>query len=389
MIEALSGKKILCHDDDVTCDDTKVLLQALLSNAAEIIDVKNSGTAMLFMTAYLAQKEGEWLLTGSETLKKRSIGELVRTLRKLGADIEFWESEDRLPLKIYGKQLKGGKITVDASSNSQFISALMLIAPLLPNGLAIKLEGTNSFPHLWLTKQIMGLCGAEVKLLQKIITISNKRYVPKLFSIESDWSAAVFWYGYLLVSNHKEIILKEITKRSLQTDKIVKKIFNIFGIKSSIRMNYLFLEKEEKELPEIFEYDFGDYPDLVPIMVAVCCLKNIRFDFHGIENLRIKENNCIQSLVIEISKLGFILTETRNSVGWDGETCEMEPYPIIDTHNDYRIAMVFALMMVKYNFKLLNPGATDKSYSNFWPDFERAQEYLISANGGKNISNVG
>jgi 3-phosphoshikimate 1-carboxyvinyltransferase len=340
IIEKLCRRKIVSKKN-ISCSDTETLLQSL-SLRSKQIDIKNSGTAMRFMTAFLTRKIGTWLLTGSGEMQHRPVETLVNALKTLGADIEYCVKKGFLPLKICTKTLLNPilPLSIENSNSSQTISALMLIAPYFDNGLIINVKNCSSFPYISLTKKIMEYCGAEVKITQKHnllqcienslkrqnddyrqqlleIKILPKKYftekslpILREINIENDWDAAAFWFAVAATSEKtKKIVLTNLFSDSYQPNSIVKKIFkNFFGIKFWFIENNLVLEKKENFiLPEKFNFDFENYPDLVPIITVTCCLLGIKFNFSGVKNLRIKESNRLYAMQNELKKCGFSL----------------------------------------------------------------------------------
>ena len=423
IIEKLSGKSLI-NKKDISCDDTKVLSQVLsLSDcrssichcgldpqSLEYINIKNSGTAMRFMAAYLTQKVGNWLLIGSESMQSRPIDTLVNALRTLGAEIKYYGKNGFLPVKICTKtplNPQNAELTIENSDSSQTISALMLIAPNFTNGLKINIKNCASFPYILLTKKIMEDYGAEVQINDNQIFVlsschcgldpqslknsfagANLKFVPKNTThrlkigasvIEADWDSAAFWYAFLATNEkHKKITLTNLFSDSYQPDSIVKDIFEKFGIKTVFN-NSVTLQKETKiVLPKQFDFNFEYYPDLVPIMAVTCCFLDVKFNFSGVQHLRIKESNRLDALQNELKKCGFLLTQTENSLQWLGEKCEPQKSPKIETYNDHRIAMAFAILKQKINLKILNPKVVSKSYKNFWKDYGKLQMEIVS-----------
>jgi len=415
IIEKLSEKSFI-NKKDISCDDTKVLSQVLslvertqitqktqintkkinqkniicedLCNSWDLcskIDIKNSGTAMRFMAAFLTQKVGNWLLIGSESMQSRPIDTLVNALRTLGADIEYCGKIGFLPIKICTKTPLNPNIelTIENSNSSQTISALILIAPNFTNGLTINVKNCASFPYILLTKKIMEDCGVEVQVNDNQIIIKNKKYFSEdkpvkflklnRFKAEADWDAAAFWYAFLATNEKtQKITLTNLFSDSYQPDSIVKDIFEKFGIKYVFEKNNLILQKKENfVLPKNFDFDFENYPDLVPIMAVTCCVLGVKFNFSGVQHLRIKESNRLNALQNELKKCGFLLTQTENSLQWLGEKCEPEKQPKIETYNDHRIAMSFAILKQKIDLEILNPNVVTKSYKNFWQDYRK------------------
>jgi len=373
IIEALSGKKILTPDE-ISCDDAKVLSQVLFEKT-NIKNIKNSGTAMRFLTAFLSVKSGEWIIEGSKRMEKRPILELIEVLRSIGADIEFLKNKESLPIKITGKKLTGGKVEIDASQSSQFVSALMLIAPTLKNGLEIVMQNPTSFPYILLTKKVMEDCGIDVQLIDNHIFIKKQKYNLKKQAIESDWSSAAFWYAFLAVSNLNKLKLCRLFENSYQPDNKVVEMFENLGIETNYSKNHIIIQKTNSFIQKMnnfmckkFEYDFKNTPDLVPVMVALCCLLGVKFNFSGIKNLRIKESDRIQALVTEMEKCGYILQQSENSILWNGKKNEVKTPVAINSHNDHRIAMAFTLVNHKMDLKILDKKCVNKSYPNFWKD---------------------
>ncbi|MDR1543081.1 MAG: 3-phosphoshikimate 1-carboxyvinyltransferase [Prevotellaceae bacterium] len=400
IIEALSGQKIV-ENKDISCDDTEVLLQALHFDN-QTINAKFSGAAMRFLTAFFAQKEGEWILTGEKSLLLRPVNELVEALKILGADIQYLENEGFLPLKIVGKKLHSKTLKIENSQSSQTISALMLIAPMLHNGLTIKIKNVSSFPYILLTKKIMENCGAKIKIVRKrkfclcptiianpchcgslpamtgYIKVFPKKYFPKKFPIEADWSAAAFWYACAAMFDTKPIILKGLLPDSYQPDSVVKNIFENFGITSSWHTNLtdthrLILEKNRCKsvlsASSVFKYSFKNCPDLVPALAVTCCANNVKFIFSGVKNLKIKESDRLAALVCELRNCGFMLKNSSDFIFWNGEKCVQQNPIKIETYNDHRIAMAFAILSQKIGLEIINRSVVEKSYRNFWQDF--------------------
>ncbi|MDR0828500.1 MAG: hypothetical protein LBN95_00095 [Prevotellaceae bacterium] len=459
IIEALSGKKIL-ENSEISCDDTNVLSQALLKSESQKVNKSESrkvgksdlqtdrlsdlqteinaglsGTAMRFLTAFLAQKSGEWILTGEKPLLLRPIGELVDLLRTLGAEIYYLEKEGFLPLKIVGKKLVGvGRVGAGRALplrdqplqcsqlvSSQTISALMLIAPMLENGLKIEFQNISSFSYILLTKKIMEMCGVKIEChcgldpqsnencLKAIagqacndnnicISVFPQKYFPQKILIEADWSAAAFWYAFLAISNEKQITLNNLFPDSYQPDSVVKDIFKYFGIKYEFSENNLIITKNtgtqitqiftEKicvnpfnlrhlRSKRIFKYNFKNCPDLVPALAVTCCAKGVKFIFSGVKNLKFKESNRLQALCNELQKCGFAVKNSSDFLFWNGSP----PAPLkgvkpqspikINTHNDHRIAMAFGILSRVIDLEIINPQVVEKSYRGFWKNLPK------------------
>lgn len=380
IISALAGVKTMPRNIS-NCDDTEVIVRALHDNPYEI-DIKAAGTAMRFMTAYLAVTSGEHIITGTERMKHRPIKVLVDALRYLGADIEYIGEEGFPPLKIRGKALDGGSIEIPGDVSSQYVSALLMIAPMLNGGLELHLTGNIiSRPYIDLTIHTMHDYGARVEWTDvDTIVTEPTGYREREFIIENDWSGASYWYETLALMGDREssIRLPGLIDSSRQGDSGVRYLFSMLGVKTSFedgiktKPTTVTLKTMRSMLPKL-DFDFSGQPDLTQTLVVTCAAMNIPFHFTGLATLRIKESDRIEVLKREMRKLGFVIREENNSeLLWDGERCEatMEP---IDTYEDHRMAMAFAPAAVKFpGLRINNPEVVTKSYPNFWKDLQQA-----------------
>ncbi len=362
------------------CDDTEVMVAAFALDKQEI-DIKAAGTSMRFLAAYFSQFENkEIIITGSERMKNRPIRILVNALRKLGADVEYVEKEGFPPLKINGNKLKGGNITLDGSVSSQYISALMMIAPNMENGLTIHLEGEIiSRPYIQLTIGMMRDFGIETGWKGNVIQINHQSYIPVRFRVESDWSAASYWYEILAFSPiGTRIELTGLYKNSLQGDSKIAVLFENFGISTEYTTNGICLKKE-KNPANTFNYDFVNEPDMAQTFVVTCTLLNIPFHFEGLQSLGIKETDRIAALQTELKKLGYLVTSTDNCImEWNGERCEPDIEPVIDTYEDHRMAMAFApVSIILKKININHPEVVSKSYPGYWEDLKKAGFIII------------
>ncbi len=355
------------------CDDTNVLISALQSNN-RTFDIGAAGTAMRFLTAFLSKIVGEWIITGSERMKQRPISILVDALNKLGSKIEYTEKEGFPPLRIHGSALTGGKIELDGSISSQYISALLMIAPTMRDGLTLKLTGKIiSKPYIYLTLKLMEDFGVKASWTDNVITIPPQEYRPADYTVESDWSAASYWYQLCALSVKSEIKLLGLHKNSYQGDAKVAEIFSSLGVHTKFQKGEVILSKSN-ELVNKLVYNFTDQPDLTQTIVVTCCLLQIPFRFSGLQSLKIKETNRVKALQNECRKLGFILEEPAEGVlEWNGKRCEAESKPIIKTYEDHRMAMAFAPACLKMGgIQIENPMVVTKSYPNYWEDLQAA-----------------
>lgn len=356
-------------------DDTRVLGEAL-DNERDIIDIGHAGTSMRFLTAYLCTQPGEFLLTGSRRMKQRPIGPLVDALKQIGAGISYTEKTGYPPLRIEGGRLTGGTIGIDAGISSQFISALMMIGPMLEGGLTIRLKGdVVSESYIKMTLSLMNNSGAEARFEKNRITVPRGSYSLKEFRVESDWSGASYWFQVAALLPGSEITLPHLSRSSLQGDAALVQIFDPLGIQSAFDKTGLTLRSREMDLPEHVHYDFTGCPDLVQTLAVSLCALDIPFRFKGTITLRVKETDRLAALQAELKKLGYVLTADPQGewLEWDGTRCEPEKTPHILTYHDHRMAMAFAPMAIKRGRIIIeDPEVVSKSYPGFWKDLEKA-----------------
>lgn len=379
IIHALSGGQLPQNLSD--CDDTRAVVNAL-RDMPETIDVGAAGTAMRFMTAYLAVTEGEHVITGSERMRHRPVGVLVDALRMLGATINYVAEEGYPPLHISGHPLLGGKLEIPGNVSSQFISALLLIGPVMHLGLSLHLTGEIvSRPYIDLTIHVMHGFGAEVDWTSPdTIEVQPKPYSNAPYLIENDWSASSYWYelASLYPISEANVSLRGLEDSSRQGDSVVKYIFSLLGVKTAFdephsgKPTTVRLTRHLDSVSQL-SYDFLNCPDLAQTVVATCCGLGVTFHFTGLASLRIKETDRLVALQRELRKLGFIIQIINNEeLLWDGSVCEpsMEP---IDTYEDHRMAMAIAPLAVKFpGPRINNPEVVTKSYPDFWKDLRKA-----------------
>jgi 3-phosphoshikimate 1-carboxyvinyltransferase len=353
------------------CDDTNVLVNALDSNDTTF-DVGAAGTSMRFLTAFLSKTVGEWVITGSERMKQRPIKLLVEALNSLGARIEYIEKEGFPPLRIFGSALMGGAIHLKGNVSSQYISALMMIAPCMQNGLKIMLDGKIiSKPYINMTKQMMDEYGVDVDFSGNIISIEPQDYQPIPYKVESDWSAASYWYEILSFVGNGGVFLYGLGENSYQGDSKVAILFEQLGVKTSYLSDGVLLSPNTNVTSKM-EYDFTDEPDLTQTFAVTCCMKGIPFLFSGLESLKIKETDRIAALINELRKLGFVLSEPKEGcLAWNGEKCKPTDKIKVETYDDHRMALAFAPTSLFYPITIENPEVVSKSYPEFWKDFDQ------------------
>ena len=355
------------------CEDTRVIIDAFASDS-NVFDVRAAGTAMRFLAAFLACVEGEWILKGTDRMHQRPIHPLVDTLITLGSEIEYLENKGFPPLKIKGKRLNGGEVYLSANVSSQFVSALLMIAPTMENGLTLHLEHeVLSRPYIHLTQKMMEDYGVNIKWVNDTIKVKPQSYVAKPFIVESDWSASSYWYSLVAIMPEAEVKLKGLYKNSMQGDANIINLFSDLGVTTSFEEDAVVLRKKYISTRKFF-HNFINEPDLAQTFVVTCCLLNIPFFFSGLQTLKIKETDRICALIAEMKKLGYVLKETENGIlEWDGERCLTDETIVIDTYDDHRMAMSFAPAAIKFdNMYINNPEVVTKSYPTFWDDMLNA-----------------
>ncbi|MBQ2554834.1 MAG: 3-phosphoshikimate 1-carboxyvinyltransferase [Prevotella sp.] len=364
------------------CDDTEVVIRAM-TDRPEVINIHAAGTAMRFLTAYLSSQPESHTITGTERMLQRPIGLLVDALRHLGADIQYVGKEGYPPLCIHGRQLDGGYIEIDGGVSSQFISALLMAAPMMTHGIEMRLTGEIiSRPYIDLTLCVMRDYGALADWTRHdTITVQPHRYQQRDYLIENDWSAASYWYEVmaLMQDGQNEIRLTGLTDGSKQGDSAVRYMFSMLGVKTTfadtdpnvpttITLNRSFIHTPR------MTYDFVNQPDLTQTLVVTCALLNIPFHFTGLSTLRIKETDRIEALKNEMLKLGYVLHDANDSeLYWDGERVTPMENPVINTYNDHRMAMAFAPAAIRIpGLRIDDPDVVTKSYPQFWRHMRHA-----------------
>lgn len=387
IMHALSGGTLLPQNLS-DCDDTAVMVDAL-QNMPPVIDIGAAGTAMRFLTAYLAVSGGTHIITGTERMKHRPIGVLVNALKRLGADIAYEGTEGFPPLRITGKPLQGGTLEIAGNVSSQYISALLMIGPTLKEGLTLRLRGDLiSRPYIELTLWMMRRFGADAEWTgADTISVRPKPYADCAYYIENDWSAASYWYEMVALSADPdaEVRLCGLIDGSKQGDSVVRYIFSLLGVKTQFEsksedvLQTVTLRKSGLKSPHM-EFDFTNAPDLAQTVVVSCCMMGVHFHFTGLSTLKIKETNRIEALKRELRKLGYVLTDRDGSeLSWDGSRCEPvvteaggceQRLTLIDTYEDHRMAMAFAPVSIVQAIGINEPQVVSKSYPAFWDDLK-------------------
>jgi 3-phosphoshikimate 1-carboxyvinyltransferase len=353
--------------------DTQIL-QGILNNlgANNTIDVHDAGTVMRFLTAYISCLGGEWIITGTERMQQRPIGALVNVLCSIGADIEYLKNENYPPLKIRGKKLKGGKIDIDGSISSQFISALLMISPLFTEPLELHIKNdVVSKPYVDMTLKLMQQWGIKYIWKENIISIDNKSYqkpTEKVF-VESDWSAASYFYSILSLAKEGEITLPYLFKNSLQGDSACVELFTDLGVSTTF-INEGVILKKTNQIKDKFEYNFLNCPDIAQTLVVCCAAKNIKTNLKGLQTLSIKETDRIAALKTELGKFEVELVTSANSIQISSAFKIHDSK--IQTYKDHRMAMSFAPLALNCNtIEIENPLVVEKSFPHFWEELQK------------------
>lgn len=351
-------------------DDARVMRMGLAISKGEV-DIHHAGTAMRFLTAYFAsQEKKEVVLTGSARMKERPIKILVDALRDLGADIEYGEREGYPPLRVRGKKLTKSKVELPANMSSQYISALLLIAPSFENGLEIRLMGKiTSVPYIKMTLGLLDQIGVETSFEGQVIKVGHKEAVkPVKLVVESDWSAASYFYSIVALAEvGSEVTLSSYRENSLQGDSILSDIYSSFGVETSFGQNTITLKKTGDRKPQTLNLKLDDAPDIAQTIAVTCFGLGVGCHLTGLHTLPIKETDRLGAMKTELEKFG-------PHVDITSESLTLGPAPIggsevsVDTYNDHRMAMAFAPLAMKTSFFVNDAGVVSKSYPDFWRD---------------------
>lgn len=373
MIRAISKRNFEIYNLSYS-DDTKSLLE-ILKSESNVFDVGNAGTTMRFLTSYLANKPGEWIITGSDRMKNRPIGILVNALKELGVKIEYLEKEGFPPIKIHGTKLEGGNIEISGSISSQFISSLLLIAPTLPKGLNIKLKSKIvSKPYIDMTLNLMRKFGIKSRWEGNHVIVEKQSYRVKDFTVEADWSAASYWYELAAIADWADIKLYGLKKNSIQGDSVISKLFEKLGIKTSYIQGGARIRKISNSKVKNFEFDFNEIPDLAQTFVVTLTMLNIPFSLSGLETLIIKETNRIKALKAEMLKMGNNLAITNDTISKFGNTtynADLNTHLVFKTYNDHRMVLALTPIAVIQRILIEDPEVVSKSYPGYWSDIQK------------------
>lgn len=361
--------------DNLSNSDDTVILDKYITNLESHIDVHHAGTAMRFLTALLAIKTNKkFVITGSKRMKERPIKILVQALNKLGANISYFDKKGFPPLIIKGQEIVGGEISLSSNISSQYISALMLIAPILKNGLLINLEGKiTSKPYLEMTLAILKKIGINCYFKNNIISIEHcSKINNSAISIESDWSSVSYFYSIVALSNAAELNIGTFYKSSIQGDVKLYEIYAKLGVETKfIKSSSRILIKKINDFikPDHIDLDLTENPDIAQTIAVTCFGLGISCDLFGLHTLKIKETDRLEALKIELSKLGANVKVTNNSFHL-APTFSINNGISIETYNDHRMAMAFAPLALMTPIIINDPDVVTKSYKDFWKDLK-------------------
>ena len=372
-------------------DDSKVMVKALAtinhqpSTNNYFIDIHHAGTAMRFLTAYFAIQEGqEVVLTGFERMKERPIQILVEALQQLGADITYEEAIGFPPLRIKGKKLLNSKVSLSANVSSQYISALLLIAPKLENGLQLTLESElTSVPYIQMTLDLLNQIGVKTKFDSNIIQVfpstdnpqpTTYNLQPTTITVESDWSSASYFYSIIALSKvGTQITLSSFKQNSLQGDSALAAIYGSFGVETTFNNNSITLTKIDRQPTtdnrQPITFQLNNTPDLAQTIIVTCFGLGLGCHLSGLHTLKIKETDRLKALENELTKLGATISTTEAAITLE-PTMSIHSNIKIETYNDHRMAMAFAPLALRVPITIINAAVVSKSYPNFWIDLK-------------------
>ena len=376
VLQALYPNLVL--ENTSNSDDSEVMIKALNTQYPTPntqypkIDVHHAGTAMRFLTAYFAIQEGnEVQLTGSSRMKERPIRILVEALNQLGAEITYEEKDGFPPLKIKGKKLTKNKVSLPANVSSQYISALLLIAPKLENGLELTLEGEiTSVSYIKMTLALLNEIGITTSFIEnKIIVKPQFAIQNSKFTIESDWSSASYWYSIIALSEMgTQITLSSFKENSLQGDAVLAEMYKNFGVETIFNdNNSITISKINNKFQKSFNFNLQSSPDIAQTIAVTCFGLGISCHLTGLHTLKIKETDRLEALKIELTKLGATISITNNSLTLE-KSENIKPNVNITTYQDHRMAMAFAPLALKVPIIIENVEVVSKSYPTFWED---------------------
>jgi len=348
-------------------------MQEALESTSEVVDVHHAGTAMRFLTAYFSHLEGhEVVLTGSTRMQERPIKILVDALRSIGAYIVYEKVEGFPPIRIKGKKLLGGTISLASDISSQYISALLLLGPVLEKGLKLNLVGKiTSIPYIKMTLALLNNIGITTSFKDQLIRVGSVNKIKKINQVvESDWSSASYFFSIVALAKKAKISLTSFKKASLQGDVVLLDIYEQLGVSARFEEDILHLKKESKPLPDSIQLDLSKAPDIAQTIAVSCYGLGVGCDIVGLHTLKIKETDRLKALYIELTKLGAKIKVTNESLHLSPHTNFIKNCSI-STYNDHRMAMAFAPLALKIPLKIEESSVVSKSYPDFWNDLRK------------------
>ena len=363
--------------ENLSNSDDTVAMKSGLENDNDLVDIGHAGTSMRFLTAYYSTLENqEKTLTGSSRMQERPIGILVDALRQLGADIIYLKNEGYPPLLIKGKRLTASEVSLSANISSQFITALMLIAPSLPYGLCLQLEGKiTSVHYIEMTLSLLHQIGVKATFSGQNIQVFPKKDITQAtHAVESDWSSASYYFSMIALSKDADITLSTYKENSLQGDKVLMDIYEPLGVNSMIKNNTLYLQKQALGSKPI-QLDLSDAPDIAQTIAVTCYGLGVACDLTGLHTLKIKETDRLVALQKELTKLGAIIEVTDKSLHLHKRINPIHPNVLIETYHDHRMAMAFAPLALLVPIRIQDADVVSKSYPGFWKDLGRLGFY--------------
>ncbi|MCK8480841.1 3-phosphoshikimate 1-carboxyvinyltransferase [Psychroserpens algicola] len=360
--------------DNVSNSDDSIVMSKALSSSSVEIDIHHAGTAMRFLTAYFASRDGrDVLLTGSDRMKERPIEILVDALNQLGAQITYEETRGCPPLRIKGKTLSKHKVTLKANVSSQYISALLLIAPRLENGLELTLDGKiTSIPYINMTLDLLNQIGVETSFKNQVIRVNPKVNGLKIkhLTVESDWSSASYFFSIVALSPiGTQIELSSYKQNSLQGDSVLVEIYKAFGVQTKFDTNSIVLKKIEDVTSKSLEFQLNNSPDIAQTIAVTCLGLGVKCHLTGLHTLKIKETDRLVALQNELQKLGAKVDITNDALTLYATSIINDDISIC-TYNDHRMAMAFAPIALKTSLNIEDHMVVSKSYPTFWDDLK-------------------
>jgi len=374
IIRALSRGSVMVSnlsDAEDTSTLSEILNSIEYSGEEATINVGPAGTAMRFLTAYLAITPGKYLLTGNERMLQRPIKPLVDALQSAGALITYADVTGYPPLKIIGQQLcPKNAVHIDGSKSSQYISAILMIGPLMTEGLQLIIEqDLTSVPYMEMTLTMMAEAGITFSRKVNEINIPPQKYRPGKLSIEGDWSSASYWYSIVALSEYSEITISGLKKQSRQGDRIIANLMTSLGVETIFEGESVLLQKHPIEKPKELYFDFKDCPDLAQTVLVCAGISGINVKFTGVETLKIKETDRIQALSNELKKLGISINNRGKEYYLDASNLNFPNEIVFDTYDDHRMAMSLAPISLRCkDLSIRHPAVVSKSYPTFWQD---------------------